>query len=127
EKKGRLRCLPSLPIARSGPRGFGLFGDLRKSGLVVHRQVREDLAIDADPGLAEPVHEHAVAHAELADRRVDARDPQRAELALLGAAVAVLVLARLHDRLLGDLEHVVAAAAVTLGLRDHLLVASARG
>src|SRR5262249_32660996 len=54
--------------------------------------------------------------------RVDARDPQRAELALFRAAVAVGVLTRLHHRLLGDAIDGVAPAPITLGLRQDLLV-----
>src|SRR5262249_3065044 len=71
-------------------------------------------------------HEHRVAHAELAHRGVDARDPQRAELALLLPAVAVGVLPRLHHRFLGDTVDVLAPAAETLRLAENLLVALAR-
>jgi hypothetical protein len=74
-----------------------------------------------------PVHERAVGHAELAHGGVDAGDPQRAELALALAAVAVGVLPRLHHRLLGDAVDVLAAAAETLGLLEDLLVARACG
>ena len=45
----------------------------------------------------------------------------------LCAAVAVGVLPRLHHRLLGDAEDVLAAAAEALGLREDLLVPGARG
>src|SRR5678816_4472594 len=85
-----------------------------------------DLAVDVDIGALEAGHESAVAHAHLAHRRVDARDPQRAERALLVAAVAVRVLPRLHQRLLGYAVDVLPAAAETLGLLEDFLVARAR-
>src|SRR5205823_13465322 len=106
--------------------GVDLAGDLGESRLVVHRQIGKHLAIDRDLRLLQPRHERAVAHAELAHRRVDARDPQRAEGAFLVPAVAVGVLARLHHRLLGYAVDILAAAAETLGLLENLLVARAR-
>ena len=51
---------------------------------------------------------------------IDARDPQRAELALAVAAVAIGILPGAHDRFVGDAEHVLAAAAETFGLREEL-------
>src|SRR3982751_4171007 len=81
KKEGGI-CLPRLCADCSGQRGFGLLRDLRKSNFVVHGKVCEDLAVDVDGGLLEAVHEHAVAHSELADRGVDAGDPQHAEIAL---------------------------------------------
>ena len=69
-------------LLRSGQRGFGLLGDLVKCRLVVHGQIGQDLAVDIDRCLLQAVHEHAVAHAQLAHGGVDAGDPQRAEFAL---------------------------------------------
>src|SRR5262245_13140526 len=106
--------------------GFDLAGDLVERRLVLHRQIGEHLAVDLDVGALEPGHEGAVAHAQLAHRGVDARDPQGAHGALLGAAVAVRVLPRLHHRLLGDAVDVAAAAAEAFRLRQDLLVARAR-
>src|SRR3546814_3551544 len=54
---------------------------------------------------------------------VDALDPQGAEIALLGAAVAVGVLQALLDPLDGHGEDAVATAAIALGPLHHLLVA----
>src|SRR3546814_15389851 len=54
---------------------------------------------------------------------VDALDPQGAEIALLGAAVAVGVLQALLDPLDGHGEDAVATAAIALGTLHHLLVA----
>src|SRR4029453_11385907 len=108
--------------ASSGQRGFGLLRDLGKSGLVVDGKVREDLAVDVDRCLFETVHEHAVAHSELAHRRVDAGDPQRAEIALLYAPVAIGILPRLHHRFFGDTEYRIAPTAESLRLLQNLLV-----
>ena len=52
---------------------------LRERRLVEHREVGQHLAVDLDVGALQPGHECAVAHAELAHRGVDARDPQRAD------------------------------------------------
>jgi Flp pilus assembly pilin Flp len=49
-----------------------------------------------------------------------------AEHALLVATIAVGVLASTHDRLLGDAIDVIAAAAVTLGCADNLLMTGPR-
>src|SRR3982074_1892336 len=106
--------------------GFDLAGDFCESRLVEHRQVREHLAVDLDIGALQARHERAVGHSELAHRRVDAGDPQRAERALLLPAVTVSVLPGLHPRLLGDPVDVAAAAAESLGLLEDLLVARAR-
>src|SRR5207253_7333920 len=103
-----------------------LAGDLVEGGLVGHGEVRQHLAVDVDVRALESRHEGAVAHAELAHRGVDARDPQRAELALLLPAVAVRVLPGLHHRLLRDAVDVLPAAAESLRLLEDLLVARAR-
>src|SRR5579872_4455071 len=121
---------PSLPFDRtcvSSPGCLGLLRDLRKRCLVVHREIGEHLAVDVDRRLLEAIHERAVRKAKLAHRGVDARDPQRAELAFSRSPVAILVLPRLHHRFLRDAIDVVAPAAVALGLLDHLLVPRAGG
>src|SRR5207237_10581545 len=84
------------------------------------------LASVARLGGRTPCHESAVAHAERSHRSFDARDPQRAEGALLVAAIAVGVLPRLHHRLLGYAIDVLPAAAETLRLLEDFLVARAR-
>src|SRR5581483_10279521 len=101
--------------------------ELRERGLVGDREVGEDLAVDVDRGLLQAVHERGVREAVLAHGGVDARDPQRTELALSLAAVAVGVLPRLHHRFLGDGEDVAAPAAEALGLVEDLLVLGLRG
>jgi hypothetical protein len=56
--------------------------------------------------------------------RVDARDPQGAELTLALATITVGVLPGLGHRLLGDAEHARARAVVTLGLLQDFLVST---
>src|SRR4051794_14992358 len=126
-KKGR-RIIASLSL-RNGlrERGFGLFRDLAKGRLVMHGDVCEHLAIDVDRCFLQTVHEYAVRHSEFAGRRIDTRDPQCPELAFFLATVAVLILPRLHHRLLGDAEDVTAATAVALGEADDLLVTCSGG
>src|SRR5690606_34647966 len=62
-----------------------------------------------------------------ADSRVDALDPQSAEIALAGLAVAVGVLERLLDCLLGNTNGVLTAAVETLSLGKNLLVLGVGG
>ena len=56
-------------------------------------------------------------------RGIDAHNPQRAELALLLATVAIGVLSRLYDRLLGHAEAATARSPVALGLGKNSLMA----
>ena len=67
--------------------GLDLLHDARKSGLVVHGDVRQHLAVDLDAGLADAVGELAVRQAALTGGCVDTRDPQRTELTLASAVV----------------------------------------
>src|SRR5690606_19177822 len=85
------RCL------RSGR--LGLLDQRLEGGGLAHGEVGEDLAVERDPGLAQPRDEARVAEALLPGRGVDARDPQAAELGLLVAAVAVRVVGGVEERL----------------------------
>src|SRR5579862_373364 len=127
KRKGALAS-PSFSFSvLSGPEArFGLLDDTPECGFIENGEVGEDLAIDLDTGFLQARHELAVRHSRCAGARVDAGDPQRAEITLLVAAVAVGVLPRAHHRFLGDLEYVLPAAAITLGLVEDLLVARAR-
>jgi hypothetical protein len=89
-------------LGRSGrERSLGLGGDHAECRGVVDREVREELAVDLDAREAEPGDQAAVGQLVRARRGVDAGDPQRPEIALLGAPVTIGVLAGLDDRLLG--------------------------
>src|SRR3954470_4146030 len=82
---------------------------------VANGDVGQHLAVELDLGEAQAVHQLAVAHALLAGGRVDALDPQAAELALAVLAVAVGIRARLEQLLLRPLVARVLLAAVALG------------
>src|SRR5690606_34954067 len=85
----------------------------------------QDLPVDFDRRLLEAGDKSAVRQTVLAGRRVDADDPQVAELALALTAVAVGVLTRPDHRLLGDLELSAAGTVVALRLLQYLLATGA--
>src|SRR5918992_5745758 len=67
----------------------GSLGKPSKGLGIVHGDVGQHLAVELDARAAQAVHELAVRHALAARGRVDAHDPQPAEVALAVAAVAV--------------------------------------
>src|SRR5450432_815325 len=78
--------------ARSGRDGqcsARLFREHRERSRIANGEIRENLAIDFDAGLLEPVHEHTVAHVVLMRRGIDADDPELPKLALLVLAIAI--------------------------------------
>src|SRR5450759_4432934 len=97
---------------------------LSKAGLAIDRKVGEHLAVDGQTRLAQPVNHRAVGQPAQPSGGVDARDPQRAELALLLAPSAIRVLAGLDDGLLGRAEHLAPGIEITLRLLEDFLVAS---
>src|SRR5689334_24948176 len=88
----------------------------------MHGEFGQDLAVDLDAGLHQAVEQPAVRQPMLAGRRIDAGDPQRAELALLGATIAIGILACLDDGLLRGAEYLAAGVVVTLRLGENFLV-----
>jgi hypothetical protein len=86
----------------------------------VHGKFGENLAVDLDAGLQQSIDQAAVRQVMQTRSRIDAGDPQCAELALLGATVAVGVLARLDDRLLGSAEYLAAGVVIALRLGQDL-------
>ena len=79
------------------------------------RHVGEDLAVEGDPGLLEPVHELGVGQAADAGGRVDAGDPKAADFALLIATIAIDVLQRMLDLLFSRTIRTGLGAIVALG------------
>jgi hypothetical protein len=79
----------------------------------VHGEIGQNLAVHLDPGFRQAVDEARIGHLgiEQADGGVDPLDPQRAEVALAGLAVAGGVLVGLVDRLGGGAEVGAARAA----------------
>src|SRR5690606_7357751 len=104
---------------------LGLLHDGSKACLVAHSHISQHLAIQFDRSLLQASDEHAVRQTMFTGRSVDTRDPQCTEGALLVATVTVGILACTHDRLLGDTEHITAAATITLGGGDDFLMAGA--
>src|SRR5258708_31652083 len=92
----------------------------------MHRQIRKHLAVDRKTCLVQTVDEGAVGHAAEARRRIDARDPQCAVLALFLAPAAIGVLAGLDDRLLGRAEYFAAGLGVALRVLQNFLLPPTR-
>src|SRR5688572_8155405 len=118
-------CEAASTANSSSQLGLDLVHDSGKRRGVVVGDIGEDLAVDVDAGLADPVGELAVGQAVRTRCGVDTGYPQLAEDALLGTAVAVGILPRLHHCLFGNAEDVAAAAAEALGEGEDLLVAGA--
>src|SRR5262249_29652905 len=95
--------------------GLGGLDQRCEGGRVVDGQVGEDLAADLDAGEVEALDEPVVGHPVGASRRVDALDPELAEVALARLAVAVAVDQRVGDLLLGLAVEARALAAVAAG------------
>src|SRR6478752_2022840 len=113
---GRLRAAAALLVVLRD------LGQPAEGVGVAHGKIGEDLPVDLDAALFEPRHQAAVAQAVDPRGRVDARNPERAKLRLLLAAVAVGVPHGALGRLFGRLVQLAAAAASALcGLHDLLL------
>src|SRR2546423_3326964 len=106
----------------SGQRSFRLAYDRLERRRLANGQIRQHLAIDYDPGLAEAVDKSAVGQVERAHCRIQTLDPERAERTLFALAVAVGVLLGAFDRLLGDPDGVLAPAVIALGGFENFLV-----
>src|SRR5688500_1263426 len=85
------------------------------------RQIGQDLAVEAGAGLAQALDQPVVGQAVEPRRRVDAQDPQAAEVALALLAVAVGVGHGLVHGLLGHAVGVLLGAVVALGRLEDLL------
>jgi hypothetical protein len=90
---------------------------------LVHGEIGEDLAVDLDPGPDEPADKSAVGEAIKPAGRVDALDPEGAEIPLLLFAADIIVLQRAVDRGVGRGDRVLAAAVEALGLLEDALAA----
>src|SRR5580704_15295130 len=66
---------------------------------VMHRHVRQNLAVDLDAAELEPVNQLAVGGAVVAGGGSDALNPQRAEVALAISPVAITIAQRAVHRL----------------------------
>src|SRR5690606_23209999 len=134
QKKGKALAasFPSataMPVRQciSGQRGLGFFRQRGEGSSIADGQIGQHLAVDLHVSLVQTVDEAAVGQAVEARGSVDARDPERAELALALPAVTICILSRLGHPLLGDPEGLAAHVVITLRLRQHLLVAGPGG
>src|SRR5512138_1883991 len=108
---GREQARRAAPWRRGLLVALGHLGEPAEGVGVPYREVGEDLPVDLDAALLEPGHQAAVAQAVDACRRIDARDPERAELRLLLAPVAIRVSHGALGRLLRRLVELAPAAA----------------
>src|SRR5690606_27313624 len=92
--------------------------------VVVDGQVSQDLAVNLDASLPQPVDKAAVREAGVAGGRVNAGDPQSAEIPLAIAAVPISIRERLHHGLVGRAEDGALSPKIALGLLEHLLMAA---
>src|SRR5262245_14201514 len=105
----------------SGRRRARRFDQLRERSRILHRDLREGLAIERDARAPEARHELAVGEVVLPRRRVDADDPQSPEIAFLVPASGVGVVAGLVRCFLGELVELALAKEEALGEGEELL------
>src|SRR5947207_5019114 len=98
------------------------FGERGKRRRIMHGEIGENLPVDLDAGFAEPVHELAVAQIVQVRARVDAGDPETAEVPLFVLAVAVRVFPTALHVLLRRLPQLAAAAKRSAGRLHDLLL-----
>src|SRR5579872_6101397 len=108
-----------------GERGGGLLDQGAEAGRVGHGEVGHDLPVYRDAGAGEAVDEAAVGEPLRPAGGVDAGDPQLPEVTLANAAVAVRVLAGVHDRFVRLAVQVAARAPVALRAVEYPVVALA--
>lgn len=120
--------------ARLGSRGSLLFEGLLRlsddggegSG-IGDREIREDLTVCFDSGGFQALDEARVGDSLGTDGGVDTLCPETAELAFAALAVAVFVLLRFTDGVLGVTEELRAETAEALGPQDRALAARTAG
>src|SRR5512139_416372 len=108
---------PSSPLRQGG---LGFFGEGLEGRVVVHGEVRQDLAVYLDARLLQAEEETAVGEPVLPGRGVHADDPQGPELPLLHPAVPVCVPEGARDGLLGRPQQAAVAAPESLGELEDL-------
>ena len=92
---------------------------------MVHGKVSEDLAVEFDARFGQLPHEGAVRHAVQTGTRVDALDPQAAELALAEFPSDVCVLETFLDGVFRNRPNILAGTVVPFGHFQDLLAACA--
>src|SRR6185437_2802552 len=118
----RIMGSPGSPGLCDAECGLRLLRDRGKRRSVMDRDVRQNLAVDLHTRLAQTVDDPSVGQAVETRCRVDARNPERAELALLLAPVAVGILPRLDDGLLRRAIDLAPGVVIALRLAENFLV-----
>ena len=90
----------------------------------MHRELREDFPVETDVLFLKSINECRIRRPLCAECRIHAHDPERAEFALLPAAIDVGVLSRLDNRFIRFHERLAPHAAVPLRKGADLLVSS---
>src|SRR5258708_2211995 len=122
-RRSRRRRVPARTCCLRGVQGGArLVGECAKSHRVAHRDVGQNLPVHLDARELQSVHEDGVAHVVLPGTRVDADDPQPAEIPLFVLAIAVGVLPSALDVLLGRLPELGTSAEHALGVLEDLLL-----
>jgi hypothetical protein len=111
------------------PGGFqhqklNLFYRIHHSGKslgVVHGEVGQYLAVEVNPVLGEFAHKYGVAHAMHAGTGIDTLNPQGAERAATGTAVAVSVGPAFFELVFSYRPHIFFAAKISFGHFHHAL------
>ena len=98
---------------------------LRETGAVLHGDVGQHLAVDGDIGLLQTGNEAAVRQPVLAAGRIDAGDPQLAELPGARTAIPIRIIQRVQTSFAGFLPQAMARSALTLGKLQNSVVAPA--
>src|SRR6185503_18256031 len=98
-----------------------LLCELRKCRRTGDGEFRQALAIERDAGVLQTADELAVAQTVFARRRVDADDPQPAEIALLPAPADERVFQRGVDRFFGGAIQFALVRVIALGQPQQLL------
>ena len=96
-------------------RSLGLLRQHRERGGIGDGQLGQHLAVDVDAGHLQAIHQPGVTQAVDAGRRVDAGDPQAAEVALLQLAADVCIAKRTANLLAGSTILLALCAKITLG------------
>src|SRR5688572_5042016 len=123
---GGLRGARGLLGAHRARRGqrlrrLGLRSDRGEGCRFVHRHVGEHLSIERHAGGFEAGHELAVRQAMLARGRIDANDPQRAEIAFLAATADERIFERRIDRFFCCAIQLALVRVITFSTREQLL------
>jgi hypothetical protein len=98
---------------------------LRESFRIPYGQVSQNLAIQDDFRIAERADQTAVCDAVLTGSRVDAHNPEPAQVAFAITAVVIGVPLALHVSFIGALKQMISGSSITAVVGYPTLVASA--